>query len=191
MDRKNKGILCFAAGILAGGLYAGFFYGQGKEMYDCLSMQHLLQLQYTEIVYRDYFSFLFRKRLLTVLVFLFAGISTSGKYLLAILFFVLGCSLGGIVTTLAMEYGGKGVALAFSLCIPQDFFYFPALFQIGRIMEQPKHGAWGTRGAGFGRKQKRLRLLWNGIVCIGVTIIGLLMECYVNPIAVKFCLKMF
>jgi hypothetical protein len=58
-------------------------------------------------------------------------------------------------------------------------------------MEKPQYGTWGMRGAGFWKRQKRLRLLCGGIAGIGVTIIGLLLECYVNPTVVKFCLKLF
>ena len=92
---------------------------------------------------------------------------------------------------LVVKYKLKGIGIFLGLLFPQHLIYLPLLFgwiYYFIVMHErnfSRKGNYGKKafgGGGFGKEFVKLG---------GVTIIGILLECYVNPIIIKFCLKIF
>ena len=139
---------------------------------------------------RDYFLYLLKRRGLLGLGMVLIGMTAAGQLLLAGIVMYFGMSIGGMLSVMILRYGWKGIMLGLGFCLPQDLFYIPA-------------GSMGiSLMAAYGRKKNdRLQIYHTGekkknqlrriLSVLGVTIIGILAECYVNPLLVKTVLKIF
>ncbi len=191
MRSEQKQFVFFLAGFLIGVLYIYFLGNERGSETDFLSVQNLMQVTYIDIDYKDYLGYLLRKRGGILLILVLISLALPGKYLLSGFLMILGCSMGSMLSVLAARYGFKGILLFLALIFPQDIVYIPTvflwvvllsgwnegLFFSGDVLRRKRYGEYG--GAVY--------LLF---LC-GVTIIGVLLECYVNPIIVNWCLKIF
>ncbi len=181
----------FLAGFLLGVLYIYFAGDSNGEGVDFFSVQNLMQFKYVEIVHEEYFLYLLRKRVGVLLVLTVLSLALAGKYLLSGFLMLFGCSMGSLLSVLIVRCGLKGMLLFFGLILPQDFVYLPAVFGWVAVLSEWNEGVFGGRNVmyrrGGGKRGKLKRILF---LC-GVTIIGILLECYVNPVVVKWCLEIF
>lgn len=188
---SQKQFVFFLAGFLLGVLYIYFAGDKSGDGVDFFSVQNLMQFRYVDIVCEDYFWYLFRKRAGVLLLLMILSLALAGKYLLAGFLMLFGCSMGTLLSVLIIRYGLKGMLLFFGLIFPQDFIYLPAVFGWVALLIDWNEGLFGgkmtTRRRADGKKGKFKRVF---LLC-GVTIIGIAMECYVNPVVVKWCLKFF
>lgn len=189
-QEMHRQLVLFLAGFLLGVLYIYIMgYLQGEDT-DFLSVNNLMQIMYTDINYKEYFIYLVRKRGAVLFVLLLASLALPGKYLLAGFLMFFGCSVGSMLSALITRYGLKGILLFLSLIFPQDLIYIPVLFGWVYLLTHFNNHLF------YGQKRYRYRLskyqiLGKMIILCGVTIIGLFFECYVNPIIVIWCIKIF
>lgn len=187
IGKVQKQVILFLAGFVLGVLY---IYMIGCQETDFLGIQSLMQISFLEIGYRDYFLYLLKRRGLLGLGMVLIGMTAAGQLLLAGIVMYFGMSIGGMLSVMILRYGWKGIMLGLGFCLPQDLFYIPA-------------GSMGiSLMAAYGRKKNdRLQIYHTGekkknqlrriLSVLGVTIIGILAECYVNPLLVKTVLKIF
>lgn len=190
-QENQKQFVFFLAGFLLGVLYI-YFSGEYKgEGADFFSIQNLMQIRYMEIVQEEYFIYLLKKRAGVLLILGILSLALAGKYLLAVFLMLFGCSMGSMLSVLIMRYGLPGMLLFVGFIFPQDLVYIPAVFGWVALLTEWNEGMFGRRNVthrrGYGKHMGMKRLF----VLSGVTIIGILLECYVNPIIVNWCLKFF
>lgn len=191
MKDRDRMLLFFVTGFLIGILYIVFFQTAESGMIDFLSIQNLIQIPYAEMIYKDYFLFLLKKRMAVLGMLLLSSAALPGKYLMAGFLMLFGCGIGGILSVLITRCGIKGFFLTVALLFPQYLFYIPALFGLCAVLSK-WHSTLFSHGSMLReRRQKKTFLLGKGLLYLGVTIMGLLCECYVNPNVVIFCLKIF
>ena len=190
-QEEQKNFVFFLTGFLLGVLYI-YFTGEYKAQgTDIFSVQNLMQLQYTEIRYREYFWYLLKNRTAVLLVLGACSLALAGKYLLFGFLMLLGCSMGSMLSVLVLRYGLGGMLLFAGLVFPQGFVYIPAVFGWVAMLTNWNEGIFGRRSALYQRMQGKKGKVRRIIFWIGVTIIGILLECYVNPVVLKLCLKIF
>nr|MBQ8253733.1 stage II sporulation protein M [Lachnospiraceae bacterium] len=188
---EHRQLIFFLAGFLIGVLYIYFTGNAGKEGVDFLSVQNLMQVKYMEIIYEDYFIYLLKKRIGIVLLLVAFSLALPGKYILFGFLMMFGCSMGSMISVLVMRHGIRGVLLFLGLVLPQDLIYVPVLFGWVYLLAGWNEGMFGYV-PGRNKSGNRIRGLFFKILCLlGVTIIGILLECYVNPKTLNFCLKFF
>ena len=190
-QEKHKYFVFFLAGFLLGVLYIYFTGEHNAESTDFFSVQNLMQLQYVEMDYKDYFVYLLKKRFGVLLMLAALSFALAGRYLLLGFLMLFGCSMGSMLSLLVVRYGVGGMLLFGGLIFPQDIVYLPVVFDWVTVLAE-----WNVRLFGHSNVAYRMgRTKYSGvshmIVLCGVTIIGILLECYVNPVIVKFCLKIF
>ena len=94
------------------------------------------------------------------------------------------------VRDLTKSYGGRVALRPVSFCLPQDLFYIPA-GSMGISLLAARGGQKSDRMPGYHMGEKKKNRLKQIFLMLGVTIIGILAECYVNPMLVKTVLKIF
>ncbi len=189
--KEYRQLLLFLAGFLIGVLYI-YFTGrlQGKSS-DVLSIQNLMQILYIDIKFWDYFFYLMKVRVCILLGLFMASLALPGKYLLYGFLIVFGCSMGSMLSILIVRYGIKGIFLFLALVFPQDIIYIPAIFSGIAILIEFNEKLFERQKIKY-RGEVMHHNTWEQVVLLlGVTIIGVAVECYVNPLLVKWCLKIF
>lgn len=157
---------------------------------DFLGIQSLMQISFLEIGYREYFLYLLKKRGLLGIGIVLIGMTAAGQLLLAGIVMYFGMSIGGMLSVMILRYGWKGILLSLSFCLPQDLFYIPA-GSMGISLLAVRGGQKSDRMPGYHMGEKKKNRLKQIFLVLGVTIIGILAECYVNPMLVKTVLKIF
>lgn len=191
IQESQREILFFLTGFLLGVLYIYFIGDKRSGETDFFSLQNLMQIRYVEIVQEQYLVYLIKKRVGILLALGILSLALAGKYLLQGFLMLLGCSMGSMLSVLIIRYGLKGMLLFSGLIFPQHLVYIPALFGWVLLLSQWNERAFGKYNAlrqrSFARRDAGKRIL----LLSGVTIIGILLECYVNLYFVKWVLKIF
>ena len=187
IGKVQKQVILFLAGFVLGVLY---MYMIGCRETDFLGIQSLMQISFLEIGYRDYFLYLLKKRGLLGIGIVLIGMTAAGQLLLAGIVMYFGMSIGGMLSVMILRYGWKGILLSLSFCLPQDLFYIPAV-SMGISLLAVRGGQKSDRMPGYHMEEKKKNRLKQIFLMLGVTIIGILAECYVNPMLVKTVLKIF
>lgn len=186
----HRQLVLFLAGFLMGVLYIyimGYFQGEDT---DFLSVNNLMQIMYTDIEYKEYFVYLIKKRAGLLLAMILASLALPGKLLLSGFLMFFGCSMGSMLSTLVMRYGLKGILLFLSLIFPQYLIYIPVIFGWIYVLTHFNNYIFHEKNS-YRNGLSPYQILGKMILLSGVTIIGLLLECYVNPIIVIWSMKIF
>lgn len=192
MKQKESGrqFAFWLAGFVIGVLFSYFSAGDLKQMQKYMGMQNLMEIAVCQLNMKNYLYYLLRRRGLLLLVLMFAAMTFMGRYVLSAFLMFLGISMGTTAMFLLIHYGGKGILLFLALFFPQIICYVPAVYYAVRLLSQLHGRVFSEPGGRQLLTEKRLtsRQIFRAV---GVTIIGLLTECYVNPIFVKFVIKFF
>lgn len=187
---QQRYVVFFLAGFLLGVLYIYFTEDYKGDGMDFFSVRNILDLRYAEIVYKDYFWFLLKKRTALLLVLGILALALAGKYLLLGFLMLFGCSMGSMLSVLILRYGLKGILLFAAFIFPQNALYIPAVFGWVYLLSMRNEAMFGRRAEIWrgGKYRGGIRQIFLLSV---VTIIGIILECYVNPALVSWCLKIF
>ena len=143
------------------------------------------------MVQEEYFLYLVKKRCGILLLLGILSLAIAGKYLLQGFLMLLGCSMGSMLSVLIVRYGLRGMLLFFGFVFPQDLLYIPALFGWVMLLTDWNERVFGKTNI-YWKKGTERQSMWKRMLFWGgVTIIGLLLECYVNLFFVKCVLKIF
>ena len=190
-QQRHRYFVFFLAGFLLGVLYIYFTEDYRGEGVDFFSAQNLMHVQFAEIKYREYLVYLLKKRMSVLGVLGVLSLALGGKYLLLGFLMLFGCSMGSMLSILILRYGLKGMLLFMALIFPQDFLYIPAIFGWVYLLTTWNENVFGKRNTLYQKRRQRGKEAMQIAVLCGVTIIGILLECYVNPKIVNLCLKFF
>ena len=187
IGKVQKQVILFLAGFVLCVLY---IYMIGCRETDFTRIQSLMQISYLEIGYREYFLYLLKKRGLLGIGIVLIGMTAAGQLLLAGIVMYFGMSIGGMLSVMILRYGWKGILLSLSFCLTQDLFYITA-GSMGISLLAVRGGQKSVLMPGYHMGEKKKNRLKQIFLVLGVTIIGILAECYVNPMLVKTVLKIF
>ncbi len=190
-QNRQTQVVFFLAGFLLGIIYIYVTGDEKGEGVDLFSAQNLMQFQYQDVVYEDYLAFLLRKRIVVLAVMVVLSLAVAGKYLLSGFLMLFGCSMGSMLAVLILRYGWKGMILFFALIFPQDFVYLPVVFGWVAFFAEWNDKLFGERSMLYRRGAEKRKNITRCFLLFAVTIIGIVLECYVNPLFVKYCLKIF
>lgn len=175
-------------GFMIGILFAYLSNGEVEQMKQYMGMQSLVNIVYYQMDYSNYLKYLIRKRGLLLAILLFGAMTVVGKYVLSAFIMFLGISMGATVTFLIYQYQIKGLLLFLAMLFPQILCYTPALFDYIHMLSGLNEKVFGNKN--MLQIQRKSVLESKRIVrMIGVTIIGIVIECYVNPSFVKLIIK--
>jgi hypothetical protein len=169
----------------AAGGFAMLYLGKGTALKDELYFGEGLfrEMQYLEYQKTAYLIYLLKMRgaqMIIVVLFALVHKKKEGLYLWAVM---TGCGFAIGITALLQKLGTLGAAGYFLLIFPHYLCYFYAyaktqnIDQISQQTNRRKNGV-GNKGV-------------DKIVLLGVVIIGILLECYVNPFFIKLFIKIF
>lgn len=185
-------ITLFLVGFLAGMLFAFVGKGQGEELEWLESL--LMYLKYGEIHYGDMLFYVLKKRLTVILILVILCLSGKGNYILLAGVGLAGAFTGYYITEFIMVKGILG-SLFFVVSILPHYIcyvygYYKALMLLNRkrVIKENINRAGQYEGA---LSRMNDRELLKTIAPFAVVIIGILLECYVNPFFVKIFLKIF
>lgn len=166
----------FMIGFIVGILYANVVSRDDTAADGIFNEYFLKQYAQTEIIAEDYIRYVLRARLAPILAVSLLGCT---KWKKAVVGGTLGWTgfSGGVLAVLAvLHLGMKGLLLCIAGIVPQVFFYVLAyIVLLIYLYHYPK----GT---------------WNPAKTVFVTlslVVGILLETYVNPILMKFIIKIF
>lgn len=192
MKQKESGrqLVFWLAGFVIGVLFSYFSAGDLKELAAYMGMQNMMEIALGRIDTHRYLFYLIRQRGMIFLILLFGAMTIMGNYILSAFLMFLGISMGTMGVFLLSHYGGKGFFLFLALFFPQIICYVPAIYYIVRFLTVLHDRVFGERNIRYVSRDKMLspRQIMRAI---GVTITGILLECYVNPVFVKFVMKLF
>lgn len=192
MKQKESGrqLVFWLAGFVIGVLFSYFSAGDSKELAAYMGMQNMMEIALGRIDTHRYLFYLIRQRGMIFLILLFGAMTIMGNYILSAFLMFLGISMGTMGVFLLSHYGGKGFFLFLALFFPQIICYVPAIYYIVRFLTVLHDRVFGERNIRYVSRDKMLspRQIMRAI---GVTITGVLLECYVNPVFVKFVMKLF
>lgn len=154
----------------------------------------LLYLKYGEIQYGDLLFYVLKKRVLWMIVFILLGLSEKGKYILLGVVGVAGAFSGYYITEFVIAKGILGILLFITsifphyLCYGYSYVYYLIFSnQSSKKTNEINHMSQNK----FRLRSIEGKKIIKKITPIAVVIIGIALECYVNPIFLKLFLKIF
>ena len=194
---RRQFLILFSGGFLIGIFWYLWGCGQ-KESGPMFFMDTLLwRMGNYKINYSTYLVFLIRKRLFLWLILSLCAVTLVGTWIVRGFMIWSGFCFGSILTMYLYRYGGKGIIYLLLLLFPQMLFYIPAYAGACCLMLRAHRTLFFEQRSGRvadwnDRHGKRLgKLRWTGLYLTFflVTITGILMECYVNPIVIQKFIK--
>lgn len=154
----------------------------------------LMYLQYGDVQYGDMLFYVLRKRITFILLLVILCMSGKGKYFLLSGVGVAGGFVGYFITEFIIAKGILGSLIFVFSIFPHYLCYAYAYYRL-LIFILKFQGHTQTINQ-LGQKQflageKSERDLLKKILPVAVVIIGILLECYVNPFFLKIFLKIF
>lgn len=154
----------------------------------------LLYLRYGEINYIDVLFYILKKRLSVILLLLLICMTGKGRVILPLGGAIAGAFGGFYITEFICLKGILGSALFLVTIFPHYICYAYGYYSLVKILSNNKnksidinrHGQYGGLPAG----KNNVHLI-KKYLPIAVVIMGIVLECYVNPFFVKIFLKFF
>lgn len=156
--------------------------------------QILMCLKYGEINYGIMIFYVLKKRISAILLIIILCLSEKGKYILLGGVVVVGGFMGYFITEFIIAKGILGSMLFFVSIFPHYLFYGYAFYRLLMALLIHKTNKSDIKRMGqnsapdFGYKDRNIV---KKLAPFAVVIIGILLECYVNPFFLKIFLKIF
>lgn len=180
-------LLVFGIAFVIGMLFA-FFLGKNNVETEAEWLDSImLYLRYGTIYYNEFSLYVLQKRINTAFVLLLVCMTGYSVHILLAGIGVFGLICGYMITRYIIIKGIMGsVFFAISL-FPHYICYLYGYFMLLEFMRKKNNkNTCVNQCSQFGKAFE-----WKNMLPIAVVIIGLLMECYVNPFFVKIFLKIF
>lgn len=179
-------LLLFAAGFVLGTVFANLAYRERRQDVMELQLFSLEAVGSSVPDYRSYFFYLLWRRLAQMAVLQVIGATVLGTPLVIAELLMDGFFCGTFLAITLLQNGIRGMLLFAAALLPQYLLYVPAalgMFTLictmsGQVMRSSRF---------FGRKAVQY-CLWS-LLFLTVTLWGILLECYVNPLFLHFLFK--
>ena len=186
IGKVQKQVILFLAGFVLGVLY---IYMIGCRETDFLGIQSLMQISFLEIGYREYFLYLLKKR------------PAGDRYCVDRYDSRRSAASCRYCDVFWNEYWWYAVCHDPAIWLERNFAEPELLSAAGSVLYPAgsmgisllavRGGQKSDRMPGYHMGEKKKNRLKQIFLVLGVTIIGILAECYVNPMLVKTVLKIF
>lgn len=181
----------FCVGLLAGffllNLGKGILLGE-KGLFD---ENTLYQMKYMTVDDSAFFGYIFRKRMVRLLVLAVLSSTYLGLVVCMGTVFWYGMSAGMVLASLTIRYGVKGIMLAFISIFPQCLLYIPMALALLAWCEELFRCIYVRGEFGAGDKGFVVKKAGRLAVILIAAALGCLLEGYVNPYLLLGFLKIF
>lgn len=184
-DYIKNAIRVFFMGIILGYIYVLINRHKLQTDIYLLNEEWVLYLQTTRISEKSIFIYVLMKRLKEVGVAVLISTTVAGLICLYGFAIMYGAGLGVLLAVSGFRYGLKGLMMILAASFPQVLVYVPVYLYIFHLcyllcvrLYFPHKDYWKTSGS------PKFFLFKNIIsigIALGVVIIGVLLESYVNP----------
>ena len=187
---KSPGwFLTFFAGIILGGFVVWWNKEQFIQDSYFLGEEVFRRFGYTSIYKSGFFYYICKNRFE---VFLFLVLSSFTNFMGSVFYlFILWFGIcGGVISsTLLLKFGLKGLLLLFGLVFPHVCIYIPCFVVLMKFLCQFHNARLFSRNNSWDKqytKKRRISIFCVMILCFcAVTVVGVWVESYVNPIVLK------
>jgi len=186
---QENWLFCFLIGFF-GGIFLCLLEKQLNGVGSTNALEVLLwQMENYEFQFKEYFVHLLQKRM-----FLWIGLTVIattywGMWALKAFMVWCGAALGSLLSIYFVRFGAKGVGYVFCLMFPQMICYVPSYLLLCFILADLYCRLYQTRQwEGYvarENKYKKAKKIGCYLMVLLVAIIGVGLECYVNPMIVK------
>lgn len=164
------------------------------ERFEMLSADGLIALRDAVIDGKLFFKQLLLRRGMILCGIIGASAIRPGKWILRGVMVWLGFALGSFFAALSLLYGLKGQLLGLVWCLPQGIAYVPAFIFLMKWCGEFHEMIYTTEHLLIRSAEGRRAFAWKsaefaGILCL--LFVGCLLEGYLNPIFLQFCLCNF
>lgn len=188
LDRQNRFLTLFLAGFILGILYILIFGKNVARETSLMSRYFFSKYQQIAFASDELFWYIWKSRWSVTAVLWLAGLTALGTAAVGAFLFWIGMALGITVTTAAIKLGFAGVLLCAASGLPQFVFYVPAGCWFLKKVQDMSVGLEGGRVRRDGKRQTRFYILVGLIACL-LTLFGVFLEAYVNPLFLKSLLS--
>lgn len=194
IDWTGKHFKIFAAvffvGFLGGILWTNFAGDVYINKTGILSNYFLRQYKYIELELNSFFFFVLEKRLKWILLLWLLGYTVIGLPSLFIFLAGLGYSAGVVITLSVLKIGMFGIPFFVASIIPHCLFYIPAILIFSKAVYEKALKRFQKKNV-----NRSAVFEWGYVIILGVTLgvmlLGIFTESYVNPWIVKQILKFY
>lgn len=180
---KEQWIILFS--FIAGCIFTNYLGSEFLTSYGILNDYFLSQYTYQQIDSNRLFCRILMERgKMAVAVFLFGRV-LDGKRFSVCIKSLASAIVGFLLTVAVINLGIRGIPICLAALLPQCFFYITVLFAYANAKKREKR-----RWDGSYLEDKYIEFLRGGALCFGL-LIGIVMECYVNPVLLAIVLKIF
>ena len=177
------------------GIVFSFVLGENHSNTNLLWLDNILiYLKYCDVEYADMVFYVLKKRISVFLFFVIICLSKKGKYIFLGGVGVAGGFAGYFLTEFIMAKGVLGSLLFACFLFPHyicyAYVYYKILLFFLREKNKRENINQNGQQRGAASIPKDVYFIKN-IAPFAVVIIGILLECYVNPFFVKLFLKIF
>lgn len=173
-DRRKHFILLYMLGFFFGILYANVVSKDYVAAVGIFNEYFLNQFVQTEIVVQDYLWYILRIRIMPLVALGVMGCLRIRKAVVVCFLLWTGLLCGILFTSAVMKMGLKGIVLCLVAALPQFILYIAGYVLV----------LWYLYNYPVSR--------WNMTKTVAFAVfisLGILLECYVNPILMKMFLK--
>lgn len=181
-------VIFFVVGMFLGVLVANLLWDEQDKLKDYIGLTNMMRIVVMKIDTAEYIKYLFAKRMAVALVLFLCTMTIIGSYLFPAFIMYLGICFGNTLSYLISQYHIRGCGLLFALIFPQMFFYIPAIIGYLDVLTALHYKIFEKPNMLYLHQKKQFNFIKLGKI-VGVTIIGIVLECYVNPIFVKIMIK--
>lgn len=149
-----------------------------------LEPDFLWKIEEMSVDKRALFFFVSGKRLRAFFLLWLLARSFFPRAISSLFFLYQGFTAGMVMELLIIKYGLKGVGFYLGMVFPQALCYLPGYFLLGVFCLKKRNRVEnvGFEGEERGKRRKSVRELMTGL---GIIMIGIIMESFVNPELIK------
>lgn len=192
MEKKSIQLICVLIGFMIGALYIYFCGGNSFGGNEMLGLQSIIGLAYSDIQLKKYLIYLLKRRIGIIIFVGVMALTSAGNIFMGGFCLFFGIGTGSMISVAIMHYGIKGILVFLAFTMPQMLFYIPAFSRWITWFSELRLGLHKKRKKQFDITYYETKKVVKYKFLIGMlvfTIIGLLVECYVNPFFVKKIIK--
>jgi hypothetical protein len=167
-------------GFFGGILFTNFFGKTYVLGIGVLGEYFLIHFQYTKINYNQLFFYIFQERFKFLFIILILGITNIGIPVICGFFLWIGFTGGVFLSVAILKFGLKGLAVSIAGVIPHFLVYVPLfIIYADKVMDKKL-----TQKIKYKKENVKADILFV-LIGIGLWMIGILMESYLNPPILK------
>lgn len=155
-----------------------------------LSNYFLRQFKYMELDLNSFFVYVLSRRLKWILLLWLLGYTAAGLPSIVIFIGWIGYSAGVVITLSVLKIGMFGILFFAASILPHCLFYIPAILIFLKFVYEKALRRFQNKNL-----SRNAAFEWNYVIVLagtlGLMLLGILTESYVNPLILKQILKLY